>query len=415
MAPAAFLTPMMAPMRAPFRLAVSPVCLHTATRAVGPTSEALSKALCRKVFLGHSRLALPAAAAAPRFLSSVRPRASAGPAEQQSAATTERTSVEELRKLVNAGQLESVRVGDVEILLLGTAHISKDSADEARAMVREGRPDAVVVEVCGTRAEKLFTRQLGQQTPLFKTYEKVLENGPAALVEVYLSSMYEATSLALKLQPGGEFSAALEEAARLGIPVVFGDRDQAVTARALAATLFRRTRPLLGALAGAVLLGDWLAGFDARLLSLEALFLLAVPAIAHTVPRALGAGVKEEDVAEIMAEFKRRGASGEGAGALTAQLGSAVIDERDAYLAWAAAAHPRLPPAPRRVLAVVGMGHLPGMRRLLESGEALRVDAGALNTLPDASPAEREKHRAEVAEAERRAYAILEGRRPAAP
>ena len=43
--------------------------------------------------------------------------------------------------------VHSVTVGDREVLLVGTAHISRESADLVRAVIERERPDAVCIEL----------------------------------------------------------------------------------------------------------------------------------------------------------------------------------------------------------------------------------------------------------------------------
>ena len=47
--------------------------------------------------------------------------------------------------------LRNLRNGD-EVYLVGTAHISRKSADEVRNVIRSVRPDTVFLELCDARA-----------------------------------------------------------------------------------------------------------------------------------------------------------------------------------------------------------------------------------------------------------------------
>lgn len=50
-----------------------------------------------------------------------------------------------------------------QIFLVGTAHVSKASAEEVRDMIRLVRPQAVMVELCPPRAAHLRTGPAGEQ------------------------------------------------------------------------------------------------------------------------------------------------------------------------------------------------------------------------------------------------------------
>ncbi len=50
---------------------------------------------------------------------------------------------------------ESHEVLGVQIFLVGTAHVSRDSADEVRELIQVVRPSTIMVELCQKRADKL--------------------------------------------------------------------------------------------------------------------------------------------------------------------------------------------------------------------------------------------------------------------
>lgn len=53
---------------------------------------------------------------------------------------------------------------DLQIYVIGTAHISEKSSSEVREMIQLIQPDAVMLELCATRLKKL--RDL-QESPSF--------------------------------------------------------------------------------------------------------------------------------------------------------------------------------------------------------------------------------------------------------
>ena len=50
---------------------------------------------------------------------------------------------------------ESHDVIALQIFLVGTAHVSRDSADEVRELIHVVRPSTIMVELCKKRADKL--------------------------------------------------------------------------------------------------------------------------------------------------------------------------------------------------------------------------------------------------------------------
>jgi pheromone shutdown-related protein TraB len=138
---------------------------------------------------------------------------------------------------------------------------------------------------------------------------------------------------------------AARTAERLGIPVALCDRDVRVTLRRLWASMgFFRKSQLIGTLAAALFERPELSEQDLRRL-------------------------RERDVlSELMAEL----------GAELPELKRVLIDERDAWLADRIRATNG-----KRIVAVVGAGHLDGMERALRAGSA--PDLAALASIPPAS------------------------------
>ena len=57
--------------------------------------------------------------------------------------------------------LRNLRNGD-EVYLVGTAHISRKSADEVRNVIRSVRPDTVFLELCDARAAAMRRSMSGK-------------------------------------------------------------------------------------------------------------------------------------------------------------------------------------------------------------------------------------------------------------
>ena len=157
--------------------------------------------------------------------------------------------------------------GGQEIVLVGTAHISEDSATLVRRVIREIRPDTVMIELDASRASRLMQRR--QQTavavaadaagtvaaastpataapisaaakrPAFgmgqvvgRLFKGDFEEASSQAVGVGLSQMYRQLD-EMGFQSGGEFVAAVEEADSLGASILLGDRDARLTVKRL--------------------------------------------------------------------------------------------------------------------------------------------------------------------------------------
>lgn len=120
-----------------------------------------------------------------------------------------------------------------EYWLIGTAHISKRSADQVLQIMQRVRPDSVMVELCEGRARRM--QEEDGQDPFKQLSAQVsrIFAGPfagfgAPFLEASLRSFYNVFKL-LGFVPGLEFKVAMAEAKKLKIPVVYGDQESSKT------------------------------------------------------------------------------------------------------------------------------------------------------------------------------------------
>lgn len=230
------------------------------------------------------------------------------------------------------------------IVLVGTAHVSRESVDLVQHVIAQERPDRVCVELDTQRFEVLTQRKKWEASDLREVMRK--RQLATLIVHMVLSSYQKRIGGKLGVVPGSELLEAVRAAEALGIPVELCDREVRVTLRRAWAALSLWKKSLL--------LSSVLAGISSP------------PDLDEEALRKL----RERDALnEMMQELGR---------ALPA-LKVALIDERDAFLAE------RIRRAEgKRLVVVVGAGHLDGMRRAL--GEARGVDLDALSQIPPPSP-----------------------------
>lgn len=245
--------------------------------------------------------------------------------------------------IVGADDVLRIHADGRDYVLVGTAHISRESADVVERVIAAERPDCVCVELDARRYDALAQRGHFESLDL----RAVIRNRQLAplLLNLVLASYQRQLGGALGVLPGSELLAAVRAAEARDIPVRLCDRDVRITLRrAWAALSLRRKAELIATL---------LHG------------LLEPPKLSEDDLRAL----RQQDVlSRLMGEL----------GAAFPALKAVLIDERDAYLAE------QLRNAPgARVVAVVGAGHLAGMRTALEDGR--RADLAALETVPPTS------------------------------
>ncbi|MDZ7641988.1 MAG: TraB domain-containing protein [Desulfurivibrio sp.] len=231
------------------------------------------------------------------------------------------------------------------LLLLGTAHISRQSVELVQRVIDEQRPDGVCIELDEKRYEALANRKRWELLDL----KEILRRRQLAtlLINLALASYQKRLGDKLGVRPGSELLAAANSAEELGIPVSLCDRDVRVTMRrAWRATPWHRRFMLLGAL---------LAGFfDRSKISEEDLRQLRDSDLLSEMLAALGRDLPE--------------------------LKKVLIDERDTYLAE------KIKETPGQTLvAVVGAGHVAGIKAALKRDDRHRL--AAINTIPPISRA----------------------------
>jgi pheromone shutdown-related protein TraB len=247
---------------------------------------------------------------------------------------------------VDAGAADVARlsVGTRQYAIVGTAHISSESADLVERVIAAERPDCVCVELDARRHQALAQRGRFESLDL----RAVIRNRQLAplLMNLVLASYQRQLGGALGVLPGSELLAAVQTAERHAIPVRLCDRDVRITLRrAWAALSLWRKAELIAVVLHGMLEPPQLTEDDLRML-------------------------RQQDVlSRLMREL----------GQALPAIKAVLIDERDAYLA----AQVRRAPG-ERIVVVVGAGHVAGMCEALAADRG--VDLAALETVPPTSP-----------------------------
>ena len=140
------------------------------------------------------------------------------------------------------------RVDGREFIIVGTAHISQESADLVREVIERERPDCVCIELDAQRYAALSQKARWEALDLKQVIrDKQLA---ALLANLVLASYQKKLGGALGVLPGTELLEAAKAADALGIPISLCDRDVRVTLRrAWASMSFFKKIQLLSTLA----------------------------------------------------------------------------------------------------------------------------------------------------------------------
>ena len=232
---------------------------------------------------------------------------------------------------------------DKTILLVGTAHISRQSADLVKEVIDQEAPDTVCIELDEKRYAALANPQQWENLDLKQIIRK--KQLSTLLVNLVLASYQKKLGGKLGIQPGTELLTAAKTAEAHEIPVELCDRDVRITLRrAWKATFWWKKFYMLATLLASL--------FDDTELDEEKL-----------------AELRRNDVlSELMNEI----------GTALPAAKEALIDERDIFMA-----EKIKQAAGKRIVAVVGAGHMEGIRRIFPEDNTGRMEE--INTIPPVS------------------------------
>ena len=237
-----------------------------------------------------------------------------------------------------------------ELVLIGTAHVSRESIDEVSGIIREEKPDLICVELDEGRYASITQKESWEKLDMVKVFRE--GKGFLLMANLVLSGFQRRMGAELGVRPGDEMKTALDIASELNIPYALCDREVQITLRRAWAGcgLWNKSKLLATLLASA---------FTTEKLSAE-------------------------EIENLKNSNELDGMMGELAAYLP-EVKETLIDERDRYLAaklWSSALDAHF--ETKRIVAVVGAGHMPGIKAHIEkiaSGEN-NADVSALNEIP---------------------------------
>lgn len=233
------------------------------------------------------------------------------------------------------------------VVLVGTAHVSQKSVDEVREAIAREKPDVVAIELDDNRFKALTERRRFEETPI----TELLKGGKAffVLASTLLSSFQRRVGSKYGVEPGAEMLAAVEAAKGAGAELALVDRDIGATLkRAWHRMTFREKTRL-----------SW--EFTKSLVGAEDEEEIDVDAM-----------LEHEDVLTLMMEELST---------VAPSVSDVLVRERDEYLASRIQQEAA---SGRKVLAVVGAGHMKGILRRLDDPAWQGGDLQELARVPDA-------------------------------
>src|SRR5690625_847476 len=118
-------------------------------------------------------------------------------------------------------------VDDKEIILIGTAHVSRKSAELVEKVIREEQPDSVCVELDQKRFESIQDQNKWRNMDIFKVIRE--KKTTLLLMNLAISSFQNRLAKQFGVKPGQEMIQGIESAKEVGAELVLADRDIQIT------------------------------------------------------------------------------------------------------------------------------------------------------------------------------------------
>ena len=225
-----------------------------------------------------------------------------------------------------SGNVHEILIDEKQILLIGTAHISQSSVDEVNDVIEQEKPDTVCIELCASRHQAMMDKDQWKNMDIFK----VVREGKSFLLfaNLIMTAFQKRLGSQLGVKPGAEMLAAAKASERVNSELLLADRDVKITLQRT-----WRGMPFWGRM---------------KVLSqlIASLF------------------IREEISKEEIEKLKESDALSEAMQMLADQspdMKRILIDERDQFMAE------KIRQAPgKRIVAVVGAGHVKGLTGELE-------------------------------------------------
>lgn len=237
--------------------------------------------------------------------------------------------------------IHHLHIEDKHIILLGTAHVSRESADLVESVIQTEKPDTVCVELCDSRFQSIRQKDRWKEMDIIKVIKE--KKAHLLLMNLLLASFQKRIANQFDIKPGEEMLKAIESADANDAQIHLADRDIRVT--------LSRCFRIIGLREKVKLLFQ---------------ILLSLGEVDD---------IKEEDIEKLKQEDMLQSLLSEVEKSHPV-LRNVLIDERDQFLAQ------KIKEAPgEKIVAVVGAGHVPGIKKYWETD----IDIEALNVLPPKS------------------------------
>ncbi|UXH46700.1 TraB/GumN family protein [Rossellomorea vietnamensis] len=223
----------------------------------------------------------------------------------------------------NEKNITRIHMDGKEFILIGTAHVSRQSAEQVKEVIEAERPDTVCVELDEPRYQSIVEGDKWRDTDIFQVIKD--KKATLLLMNLAIGSFQRRMAKQFGIKPGQEMIQGIESAKELNAELVLADRNIQVT--------FSRIWNSVGFSGKAKLLTQIIYSIFST----------------DTITEEELEKIKSQDMLDSMLnEFTQ----------VFPKLKTPLIDERDQYLAQ------KIKEAPGdKIVAVLGAAHVPGITK----------------------------------------------------
>lgn len=219
-----------------------------------------------------------------------------------------------------------------EIILVGTAHVSRHSAEQVKEVIEAEQPDSVCIELDKQRYQSIREGNKWKEMDIFQVIKD--KKATLLLMNLAISSFQNRMAKQFDIKPGQEMIQGIESAEDIGAELVLADRDIQIT--------FSRIWGNIGFKGKSLLLTQVIMSiFSSETISEDEL-----------------EQMKSQDTINAMLHELTEAFP---------KLKKPLIDERDQYLAQ------KIKNAPgEKIVAVLGAAHVPGITKEINQDHHLK-------------------------------------------
>src|SRR5690554_2373250 len=225
-----------------------------------------------------------------------------------------------------------IHIDEKEIILIGTAHVSKHSAEQVKEVIEREQPDSVCIELDEQRYQSIMDENKWKDMDIFKVIKE--KKATLLLMNLIISSHQKRMAKQFGIKAGQEMIQGIDSAKENDAELVLADRDIQIT--------FARIWHSIG--------------FGGKL-KLLTIILASIFSKEEVTEEQLEEMKTQDMLNSLLKEFTDS----------FPRLKVPLIDERDKYLAQ------KIKEAPgEKVVAVLGAAHVPGIKEEIKKEQNLK-------------------------------------------